>query len=203
MSNQIVEVLAVDLQAEIRALPKDLARIYDAFEFTETGKNLCHPITWGLIVKAVSKLQGVAYVGVDVRLNDREGHKFQPDVVGYSAELRELVFVDFESPNSSDARIPKKDVDPYLAWSERVDRPVPYVIITSLPDRPAEDWEIRWLAKGQTNDGRHGDKAKIKKNPFQYWRRDWAKKLSKKNLSNILLLNIDANRVVQVNLHEK
>ena len=101
-----LEELRGRLEESIRNLPEGF---YDSFDFTTRGLNLCHPITVGLIAKVVGEMNGVKYVGIDVRLNNRKGQKFQPDVVAYAnaravERNKPMVFVDFESPNSSDGR---------------------------------------------------------------------------------------------------
>ena len=64
----------------------------------------------GLIAKFVGEMDGIGYVGVDVRLNDEPRRKFQPGVAGFRdadgvRDNQPIMFVDFESPNSSDGRI--------------------------------------------------------------------------------------------------
>ncbi len=109
---------------------------YDSFAFTETGNNLCHPITVWMIGNAVAQMDGVAWVGIDVQLNNPGDHiKFQPDVVGFREDRSHVLYVDFESPNSCDSRIADKDVRPYLKWTAKHNDAAYYVIVTSLPDR--------------------------------------------------------------------
>jgi hypothetical protein len=140
--------------------------LFSSFEYTRTGNNLCHPRALGLIAKATWSLADVAVVEIDVRLNRGGGIKFQPDIVARNARNEIILAVDFESPNSSDARVPIKDVSAYLAWVD-AGEPCDYLIITSLPDGPTSDWEIRYTARGHYNEGHDG--ARIRKNPFRYW----------------------------------
>ena len=46
----------------------------------KTGSALCHPITVGIIAKLIGEMNGIRQVGVDTRLNNLKGQKFQPDV---------------------------------------------------------------------------------------------------------------------------
>jgi len=141
---------------------------FDSFDYTTTGRNLCHPRVLGLVVKTAWTLPGVAAVDIDVKLNLGGKVKFQPDVVAVDCEGKPLIIADFESPNSSDARIPEKDVKPYLAWAEKSAHRVPYFIITALPRVP-RSWELRWTAAGKWNDGHWEHRAHILKSPFEYW----------------------------------
>lgn len=146
---------------------------FNGFSYTRTGNNLCHPRALGLIAKAGWSLSEAAAVEIDVRLN-LGGVKFQPDVAIRNRNKDLALAIDFESPNSSDARVPRKDVDAYLAWAE-AGGGCEYVIITTLPDRPAMDWELRYASPGYLNNGH--DRAKIRKNPFRYWYRYYKSQL--------------------------
>ena len=196
MRKDLAGFLAQRIESEINALPKELEGLYDTFNFTRTGKNLCHPVTWGLLTKIVANLEGVAYVGIDVRLNVG-GVKFQPDVVGFQEDGKAVVYVDFESPNSSDARIPRKDVKPYLAWVGDTSDSAPYVTVTALPNLPAPDWELRWTNRDQYNFKHKGKREEIRANPLRYWRGVWGEELRGYDLSSVLLLNIDRRKVTQ------
>jgi hypothetical protein len=140
-------------------------------------------------------LPGVAAVDVDVRLNDCRNVKFQPDTMALDNDGHCLLAVDFESPNSSDARIPEKDVEPYLRWSNQQPSRVPYLIITSLPKhvpppRPRlgvgrslrrgfskKQWELRYTSPGGCNEAHLQHKDEIESNPCAYWYRFYREKL--------------------------
>jgi hypothetical protein len=87
----------------------------------------------GILTKILWTIKEVKHVAVDLRLNDKGGNKFQPDLVALAdldEPLQPLLFIDYESPNSSDIRIPHKDVAAYRAWSEKEGCRAPYIIIT-------------------------------------------------------------------------
>src|SRR5262249_38710257 len=144
----LADQLAVRLEEEIRDLPDGFL---DSFTFTTTGKNLTHPVLLGILVRVVGELPGVRFVGIDVRLNEGRGVKFQPDVVGFDGGLRPVIFLDYESPNSSDARIPTKDVDAYAAWRRVSGSSAPYLIVTTLPEQASPSWELRYTSRGYYN----------------------------------------------------
>lgn len=201
MEEQRLETLRQRLEEGISSLPKGF---YDTFRFVTTGMNLCHPITVGLIAKVVGEMDGVVYVGVDVRLNDGTGRKFQPDVVGFRdadgvRENQPVIFVDFESPNSSDGRIPDHNLAHYLSWARGRDRETPYVIVTCLPDGrvPESDWELRYTANGYCNADHKGKLTEICANPFRYWTTVWTRELRRRSdLLGVFFLNIDRRKVV-------
>lgn len=78
------------------------------------------------------------------------------------------MILDFESPNSSDARIIEKDVKPFVRWAEKA-APVPYLVITCLPNRPTSNWPLLYCRKEQWYEHHHGQEAEIRKNPFEFW----------------------------------
>jgi len=105
-----------------RGLPD---RFFDSFEYNETGNNLCHPRTVGLLDKAAWSLPADTAVEIDVHLNVGGGVKFQPDLTVRDHRDRLFLIVDFENPNSSDARIVQR------MWATTRTGPVPSVLSRS------------------------------------------------------------------------
>lgn len=202
---RFIRTLRPRLEEAIRSLPEGF---FDTFNFVTTGINLCHPIAVGLIAKVVGEMSGVAYVGIDVRLNNGKGQKFQPDVVAYAdpegvRQNRPVVFVDFESPNSSDGRVPNYHLPQYLDWVRGRDPKTPYVVITSLPDGRASGWELRYTAKGLCNAEHKGKLDEICENPFRYWTRVWRQALGmRSDISDVYFLNIDRRKVIPLSVLE-
>ena len=188
------DYLASGLARELRHFPD---RFFDSFEYTTTGQNLSHPIAWGTLAKLLWQAPGVHGVGIDVRINLGSGIKLQPDLVAYNAGYEELALIDYESPNSSDARVPWKDVDPYCKWSTQTKQSAPYVIITTLPDC-ASDWELRYAYGNGYNRDFHGRHSEICKNPFQFWYRYYREELKSRCLDSVALVNIDRKNVNRV-----
>ncbi|MBM4031597.1 MAG: hypothetical protein FJ291_07410 [Planctomycetes bacterium] len=183
---------------------------YNSFEFTQTGQNLTHPRTVGLIVKACWALPEVAAVDVDVRFNLGRGCKFQPDAAARTSDGEVILVIDYESPNSSDARIPVKDVGQFIGWARREfhkrgAQPPPYLIITTLPDQPDPGaWWAMWTAEGQYNEGRRKDSDKIRIHPRDYWydfyRKEVGQLLEQEPWATIHFLNLDGSKLEQVSL---
>ena len=146
----IAQTFIENLRTSLKECPAIGANFFNSFAFTTTGQNFCHPRMHGLIVKVAWGLPDVAALDIDVRLNRGNKLKFQPDTVALDCSQRPLLIADFESPNSSDARIPEKDVKTFLAWARATECRAPYFIITSLPSM-ATPWELRWTAKDKWN----------------------------------------------------
>ena len=198
-----VEVLRRGLEDAIRSLPEGF---YDTFEFTITGTNLCHPVTLGLLAKVVGEMDGIGYVGIDVKLNAGKGLKFQPDIVGYrdSAGLRDnkaAIYVDFESPNSCDTRITTEHhLEDYLDWVKKPQHRAPYVIITSLPDAHAPSWKLLYPSYYRNFEHR-GKLKEVRDNPFRYWTAVWKKDLrTRPKFSDVYFLNINRDKVIAFHL---
>jgi hypothetical protein len=136
-------------------------------------------------------------VGVDERIKSLDGAKFQPDLVAYS-ERKPVLLVDYESPNSSDARVPKKDVTSYLKWVTGEEGPAEYIIITTLPAHACPRWEVRYTSKGQCNYGFGGRRNAIRKNPFKFWYSEYRRTLRDTPLGGISFVNIDGRSVTPV-----
>ena len=197
-----IEQLRSRLEGALRSLPEGF---YDTFEFTTTGNTLCHSITLSLIAKVLGEMDGVGYVGVDVKLNDGGGVKFQPDVVGFGnaeslGRVEPVIFVDFESPNSSDGRVPNYHLPQYMRWIKVQEHKAPYVVITSVPDAPAPKWKLLYAGPKGLNFVHKAHLNEIRRNPFRYWKAVWAKELCNQSgldMSGVFFLNINGRQVVR------
>ncbi|MDD3896464.1 MAG: hypothetical protein PHU04_01275 [Candidatus Peribacteraceae bacterium] len=187
----IADEIASRLEPAIQYVPDGF---FNSFAFTQTGNNLTHPLTWGILARLLWDVPHIAQVGIDVRIN-QHGIKFQPDLVGYSEDGSMVVFLDYESPNSSDARIPGKDVDAFIAWRDASGADVPYVIITTLPDCPAPDWELRYTSSDFYNSGFGGQGGVLRRNPCLFWYNYYYGEFAKRRMEGITFLNISGKTV--------
>ncbi len=193
----IIAHLISELTEEIANLPDGF---HNSFNYMTASNNRVHPITWGILSKILYGIDGTKYVAIDMRLNQTSNDqrfKFQPDLTAL-AEIEPLVptlFLDYESPNSSDMRIPKKDVVAYQEWSKASGLRVPFVIVTTLPNRPSGKWKLRYTTT--TNLNFVGMQSKIYENPFQFWYGEYRKTLSHmgSDLDMIYFINIDGKTV--------
>ncbi|MBF0333794.1 MAG: hypothetical protein HQL38_16735 [Alphaproteobacteria bacterium] len=198
---EIADEIARRLGEEIRALPD---RFHSSFDYVDTGNNKCHSSTLWILAKIVAGLDGVEHVGIDVPLG-RKGAKIKPDVVGYGPGWSHAVYVDFESPNSSDTRVWRKDCEPYAAYRDaNTDTCAPYVVVTSLPDRETLGWQLRWTnmtSKGpQYNHECRGMEDQVRRNPFRFWLGRWREIVSPEKMTGVTILNIDDTTVKRVKL---
>jgi hypothetical protein len=175
-------VIVKEFAQNFQRLLKDCALIkdefYNSFDYTESPQNYTHPRTMGLLVKAGYSLPETEVVDIDCHLKTQKGKQFRPDLVIYDKYENPLLIIDFESPNSSDSRIPEKNVEPYILWNKINSIKVPYIIITSLPKQPKE-WKLPWTARGYYNEKYKRDKKKIVHAPHEYWYGFYNKKLRK------------------------
>ncbi len=192
---QLADNLGKKLEKMLQNVPD---RFLDTFEYTATGKNLTHPIVLGYLSRLFWDYPGVQFVGIDVRLNSGEGTKFQPDLAAFGKKLHPLFFLDYESPNSSDARIPGKDVDAYSAWREKTSATAPYVIVTTLPDAESPAWELRWTSRDQYNEAFRGRGSEVVQNPYQFWYTHYRSEFASRQMENVAMLNISGKRVRRI-----
>lgn len=178
---------------------------YDTFEYNESPNNFVHPWTWARIIESFSKIDNVTAV-----LNDQK-RDFRPDVIvvnnGDFDFSSPLLYIDYESPSSSDARIPSKDVDKYIARIEKNINlnKVPYIIITTLPKKESPKWKLKWAGKDGYNNHLYStdknvkaeNRNKIRKNPFDYWYSFYRSELKDYGgkLENIHFLNINGKQI--------
>jgi hypothetical protein len=179
------------LEVEVQDLPDGFL---DTFDYTTTGNNLAHPVVLGSIVRVAWELPGVRFVAVDLRVNLGGGVKFQPDLAALDEDLGHLFFIDYESPNSSDARVPTKDVDAYIQWRGRTGLDVPYLIVTTLPDRETPSWELRWTSAGWCNEGFQGRRQEVAANPFRFWHGHYLAEFADRTMDGVALVNLDGRR---------
>ncbi len=195
VGNNMIERIRKELETEFRKFPDNF---FDTFDFTTTGRNMTHPLVLGELTKIVWKLPKVRFVGEDYRFNLGDGVKFQPDLVGFDSDLEPVIAIDYESPNSSDARVPGKDVCAYAKWVEFGKQSCPYIIITTLPDYKAPRWQLRYTGKSGCNHAFQGRKGEVTKNPKEFWYRFYRKTLNQRLLSNVCFLNISGKTVDRI-----
>jgi hypothetical protein len=179
------------LQKQIVSFPEGF---YDTFKFTSTGNNLTHPRTIGLLCKILWDIKTISEVYVDMRFNDG-GVKFQPDLTGFDSCGNPIIFIDYESPNSSDARVLEKDIDSYKSWITAKNSQVPYIIITTLPDKDTPGWEVRYTGKNGCNYTYRDKKSEILKNPYSFWYSHYRDYMKKIDTHNIFFANVNGKDV--------
>lgn len=173
---------------------------YSTWEFTETGNNFSHPVTLGILITELGKLLPDCMASVDTRFN--MDAKFQPDITMLDTELNPVLFLDYESPNSSDARIPIKDIDAYNAFSQSTQTRIPYLVVTSLPDLATPKWQLRYYSPGYYNAGFKQHISAIRENPFRFWYSHYRSEMTHRNSIGIHFLNIQGKEMHLVQLSQ-
>ncbi len=186
---ELCKKIVDELQKEIISFPEGF---YDTFKFTTTGKNLTHPRTIGILCKILWKIKGISSVYIDRRFNVKE-RKFQPDIVAFNKNDKPIIYLDYESPNSSDARLMKKDIKAYANWVKIKEYRAPYLIITTLPNKKPEAWQYRYF--GGYNYPFRRKRKQIKENPFRFWYSHYRDYVNKNKCSNIFFANINGKAV--------
>ncbi len=189
----IADKIVKELKSKIKKMPNGF---FDSFDFTQTGNNLTHPYTWGILTEILWQLDGTTNVGIDVRFNIGNGIKFQPDLVAFNSKSQPIVCVDYESPNSSDARIPTKDIDSFISWQQQsFDKKVLYIIVTTLPNYEAPKWELRYSSSNGCNYSFRDCRDKIRANPCSFWYDFYNKECMSRDMKGIAMLNISGKDV--------
>jgi hypothetical protein len=179
------------LEAAVQHLPDGFL---DSFAYTTTGNNLAHPVILGDIVRVAWGLPRVGFVAIDLRVNLGGGVTFQPDVAALDTDFNHLFFIDYESPNSSDARVPTKDVDAYIEWRKKTGLDVQYLIVTTLPDKESASWELRWTSAGCYNEAFRGRWQDVAANPFRFWHSHYLTEFEARTVDGVALVNLDGKK---------
>ncbi|WP_005032753.1 hypothetical protein [Holophaga foetida] len=187
---KLISDLVEELESRFRHLPDGF---HSTWDYTETGNAFSHPVTLGLITAALGRLCPDLLVSIDTRFNTDV--KFQPDITLLDGELNPCLYIDYESPNSSDARIPSKDVDAYLAFSRSIRERIPYIIMTTLPNAQTPKWQLRYSGKGYYNDGFGKRLGAIRANPFEFWYAHYRQELAGRDMEGIHFLNISDREI--------
>jgi hypothetical protein len=184
-----------------RALEQALGHLPErfcwSFDYTTTGQNLT-PIIVAELAKIVAGEPEVRHVGIDVKVNWQGKCRFQPDVVGFDKDLQPMIFVDYESPNSSDERVIWKDIGPYLRWREMTGNKTPYLVVTTLPAVASPDWQVLYTSDVGYGAAAKGKKELVRANPFEFWASIWRKAPEARSLNGAVILNIDCQSVSRV-----
>lgn len=192
----------------INGMSKEIQKVpdgfYDTYDFVGGDNGINHPWTWARLISVIDKINGVTSLV-------QNSKRFKPDIIvtneGFKASP--ILYVDYESPNSCDRRIIKKDVKAY--FKNKIPN-IPYLVITSLPNKKSPEWKLEYTTYDNAANGHLSGKSKeekkqikeeIRENPFQYWYNDWKNELKdcKDKMNNIFYFaNIASNEIKLENL---
>ena len=158
---------------------KDLVRIgvitSEHFETTKRNKlNETHSLIWSVLCHSVHETVGKKYVvAIEQGLKPKDMRKFTPDISLWKVDgVKKLVgILDYESTNSSDSRIIRRDFENYRHYIQNplfFNIPEFWVIVTTLPSKKVSksDWYSWDLRRKRIS---RDEYLKLLENPFQYW----------------------------------
>jgi hypothetical protein len=71
---------------------------------------------------------------------------------------------------------------------------VPYLIVTTLPDRESPSWELRWTSSGCYNEAFQGRRQEVAANPFRFWHGHFLAEFAARKLDGVALVNLDGKK---------
>lgn len=205
----VVEALAQGLSNRLARANLPL-EFLGSWEHCSSGRKsvLAHSLGLGMLSASVADITGVEQVLIDVRLKkDADGAlvTWQPDLIGcgkvHPPIISPVIYVDFESPNSSDRRIWDKDIGGYRRWLAAEGEEAPYVIVVCLPVRPHGYWPLRYTHANGYNVMHGGQSSKLKQQgPLAFWTESWRDKRTPSDFSSVTILNIGNGKVEEINI---
>lgn len=94
MKSQVIE----RLNNEIKSIPSDW---FKTWNYVKSPNCYNHPRVIGLLSKILGEINSNGWVGHEFGF----GRRFNPDVIFFDQRNSPQIIIDYESPNSSDARI--------------------------------------------------------------------------------------------------
>jgi len=141
----------------IRALKQKLAtdprfpsELFTDYRYVFGPDRRCHTQTIDLVFEAAKSLPGVCSVDGN-RALVRDKPRWKPDAVLWNKRQELLCIIEYESINSSDARILEKDFAGYERWRTTCELSAPLLIITTLPVGPAPHYRLLYTRNDQYN----------------------------------------------------
>jgi hypothetical protein len=163
----------IDLIGSLQEVIQEGEKRFSPDVFNRLAGKVCHKLIVGAIKQAVRRLPDVMPSNSEKELG--KNPKWRPDVRLLGSDEEILGVVEYESVNSSDERVISKDAYGYEGWAVTLERPVPFLIITSLPDSADPNYCLRWTgcnraeAWSDYNLEHKGKVEEIRQNPFLYW----------------------------------
>jgi len=204
--NQMVEEILTRFAREL----KDLVGIgaITSEHLETTRRNILsetHSLIWSALCHSVYQTVGKKYVVTvehGLKPKDKGMKKFTPDISLWKVNgVKKLVGVlDYESTNSSDSRIMRRDFENYRHYilDPKFDIPEFWVIITTLPSKKVikSDWYSWDLRRKRIS---RDDYLKMLENPFLYWFPEYTAEFNKlekqREKCPLYVVNLNANEL--------
>jgi hypothetical protein len=174
--DQIVKEILANFANSLKDLIKTGFITVEHLESTNRNKlNETHSLIWGALSHSVYLTLGMKCVVAINRSLKSESMKkrFTPDISlwNHSHNSKLVGVVDYESTNSSDSRIIRRNFENYrqhVQTSSHSNIPEFWIIITSLPSKKVSksDW-YSWDLRRKRISG--DEYLKLLENPFEYW----------------------------------
>jgi hypothetical protein len=174
--DQIVKDILANFANSLQDLIKTGFITAEHLESTNRNKlNETHSLIWGALTHSVYSTLGTKYVVAINRSLKSESMKkrFTPDISLWNQRPNSKLVgaVDYESTNSSDSRIIRRNIENYrqhVQTSSHSNIPEFWIIITSLPSRKVSksDWYSWDLIRKRMSEDEY---LKLLENPFEYW----------------------------------
>ncbi len=189
-----------ELSAEFEILSKHKMldkSFFDSWNHVKSPNAECHPRVLGAIVKIFSN--NYEFYDINNTIYDKN-FNWKPDLIFYNENGEIQLIFDYESPNSSDSRVIKKDFEKYKKFIEVKKKPTPYIGLTTLPSgSEVKSWKLRPKSDySKDEDNHYKDKEIIKKDPRKYWLdlyKKWCNENRPEIIQNLYLFNITPSNI--------
>jgi hypothetical protein len=141
--------------------------LFTQYRYVNGPERCCHRLVQQLIRQAGREMEGVIPSANEKQLGTSP--RWRPDVVLRNSAGQLLGVVEYESLNSSDSRVVEKDFYGYESWADRLPKPVPLLVITTLPDGQDSQYRLLYKQNDAYNIDHAANEATIRQNPFHYW----------------------------------
>ena len=175
--NQIVKEILTSFAKGLKDLLGSGVITPEHLETTNRNElNETHSLIWSALCHSICQTVGKKYVVTiehGLKPKGKGMRKFTPDISLWKVNgVKKIVgILDYESTNSSDSRIIRRDFENYRHYIQNpqiFDTPEFWVIITTLPSKKVRksDWYSWDLIRRRIS---RDEYVKMLENPFQYW----------------------------------
>ena len=184
--NQMVKEILTSFANSLKDLVGIGVVTPEHLETTNRNKlNETHSLVWSILCHSMYRTVGKKYVVTvehGLKPKGKGMRKFSPDISLWKVNgVKKLVgILDYESTNSSDSRIIRRDFENYRYYIQSpliFNIPVFWIVITTLPSKKVgrSDWYSWDLRRKRITKNEY---LKMLENPFQYWFPQYTDKFS-------------------------
>lgn len=166
----IIQELIAKMQKIVAVSTEYPAELFTEYRYVLGEDKCCHQKVVSLIKQAAAQIPGVLADQQEKELG--KAPRWRPDVILRESNSGDVTaIVEYESLNSSDARVLEKDVAGYEAWIGLQRQTIPLLIVTTLPHFHASEYRLLYTNRktSQYNADHAINDSEVRKNPFRYW----------------------------------